>query len=49
MTLRMKKIGLLGANKREEILSGHDYGKDFIKEEVGGNILFVPDDVIMED
>ena len=28
---KMKKVGVLGANKREKTLEGHDLGKDFLK------------------
>ena len=37
--LKMMKVGVLGDKKRGEILASHELGKDFLKEEVGGNIF----------
>ena len=49
MNMKMKKLGVLGANKRGKTLAGHDLGKDLIKKEVGVNIISGEDDVIVED
>ena len=38
---KMEKFGVLGAEKRGKTLAGYDLDKEFIKENVGGNILFV--------
>ena len=42
--LKMKKIGLHGANKRGKTLAGHELGKSFFKDYVWGNILSGKDD-----
>ena len=35
LTLKMKKIGLLGANKRSKTLAGHELGKNCSKSSFG--------------
>ena len=35
----MNKVGVVGAEKREESLEGHEFGKDFLKEKFGENTL----------
>ena len=49
LPLKMKKIGLIGAEKRGETLAGHELGKNFFKEDVWGNIMPRKDDVLMDD
>ena len=37
--LKMKKVGVIGANKTGKTFAGHDLGKDFLNEDFGGEIL----------
>ena len=48
LTLKMKKVGLIGDEKRGKILSGHELVKDFIKEDVGGDICSIEYDVLVD-
>ena len=45
----MKEIGVFGTNKGRKTLAGNELGKNFLKEEVWGDILSGQDSVIMED
>ena len=45
----MKKVGVLGAKKRGKTFAGREFGKEFFKQYVGGNILSVEGDFIVED
>ena len=45
----MNKFVVLGTNKRGETFTGHELGKDFLKEDFGVNILSIYDDFIVED
>ena len=49
LNLKMKKLGVLGANKRGKNSAGHDLGKDLLKNEVGVNIISGEDDVLLGD
>ena len=49
MTLKMKKIGVLGAKKKAKTLAGHELGKNLFKEEVWGDILPGKDNFLIED
>ena len=49
MTPKTKKLGVLGADKRGKTLKGHELGKDLMNEEVGGNIFYGEDAVLVED
>ena len=39
LNLKVRKVGLLGADKRRETLTGHKLDKDWIKEDPKGKIL----------
>ena len=43
LELKTKKVGLLVAKKRRKTLAGHEFDKDFLKEEIVRNILYGED------
>ena len=49
LKLKVREIIVFGAEKRRKTLAGHELGKNLFKEEVRGDILHGPDNVLMED
>ena len=47
LTLKPKKIGILGTENRSKTLAGHELGKNLFIEEVWVNILSVKDHFIL--
>ena len=49
MAFKLNKFRVLGANKSRKTLKIHELGKELIKEEVGRNIMYVEENISVED